>query len=171
MSPIFIIFSLVAIAMLIVSSVLKSIRRKKENLFLRLSLQGTQNNLTFCSQEILQNKVIGIDGIHRKIMIVEKIKKNYNYSVISLDEVQNCELVTTSGVFPNDIKKTEKDNTTQAVELLFEFKDHARPASIIFYNGLVNSKKEFFLLKAKAAYWNVMLSKLLTRQATANAAA
>ena len=53
----------------------KKNRKKKENLFLQLSREGTANNLIFCSQEILQNKVIGIDGIHRKIMILEKMQE------------------------------------------------------------------------------------------------
>jgi hypothetical protein len=168
MSPIFITFILFSIAVLIFGSLtffIKNDKEKKENLFLRLSREGTANNLTFCSQEILQNKVIGIDGIHRKIMILERIKNKYNCSVISLDEVQYCELISTHGcINAGDLKRYEAKKKLDAIELQFEFKNQAQPASIIFYDSLINSKKELALLKAKAEYWSVMLSKMLNRQ-------
>ncbi len=129
-------------------------RRKKENLCFHLSREGAANNLIFCSQEILQNKVIGIDGIHRKIMILEKIRNRYDCSVICLDEVQTCELV---------------EKNFRAIGLQFEFKKHSQPASIIFYDSLINSKRELELLKAKAEYWSVMLSKMLIANVRARA--
>ncbi len=148
----------------------KNPKKKKEDLFLQLSWEGTANNLIFCSQEILQNKVIGIDGIHRKIMIVEKTRDTYNCSIISLDEVEHCELVKSCGSLnPANLKNFEIEKNLHAIELQFEFKNHSQPASITFYNSLINSRKEFDLLKAKAEFWSVMLSKLITIQVQARA--
>jgi len=173
MLPIFVTFILFAVAVLIFGSLTfftKTDKKKRKNLFLRLSQEGTANNLTFCSQEILQNKVIGIDGIHRKIMILEKINDTYNCSVISLDEVQNCELITRFGSLNAcNLKRFELEKKPDAIELRFEFKNQAQHASIMFYNSLINSKRELVLLKAKAEYWSVMLSKMLTRQVRARA--
>jgi len=166
MSAIFITFILFSIAVLIFGSLtffIKNDKKKRETLFLRLSQEGTANNLTFCSQEILQNKVIGIDGIRRRIMILERIKNKYNCSVISLDEVQNCEVVTNSGfINAGSLKRYNTGKKLDAIELQFKFKNQAQPASIIFCDGLINSKKELALLKAKAEYWSVMLSKMLS---------
>ena len=97
MSPITIIFTLLIVTSVLfrsISFLSRRSRKKKEGPFLQLSREGAANNLIFCSQEMLQNKVIGIDGIHRKILIVEKIKNKYNSSLISLNEVQNCKLIT-----------------------------------------------------------------------------
>lgn len=168
MSPVFVtLILLTAVASLFyfLNYFSNSDRKKKENLFLQLSKEGTSNNLVFCSQEILQNKVIGIDGIHRKIMILEKIKNNYNYSVISLDEVEHCELVKSCGsLHVANLKKFDIEKKREAIELQFEFKNHTQPASIKFYDSFVNSKREFELLKAKAEYWSTMFSKMLTHQ-------
>ncbi len=140
-------------------------QKKKENLFLRLSQEGTANSLVFCSQEILQNKVIGIDGVHRKIMILEKIRNKYDYSIISLDEVQHCGILTSCGsVNLSSLKRFDEENNPYAIELQFEFKNHAQPASIIFYDSMVNAKRELAFLKAKAEYWKVMFSKMLTSE-------
>jgi hypothetical protein len=172
MYPIYLTFAIAIFLILLFKSFLffyKNDRKKKINLFRRLSHEGTANNLTFCSQEILQNKVIGIDGIRRKIMILEKTNKKYNYSIISLDEVQNCELIKNCGSITNNLRKLEREKNLHAIGLQFEFKNQIQPASIIFYDSLVNSRRELVLLKAKAEYWSQMLSKLLIRQVTARA--
>ena len=173
MTPIFTIFILIASATLFfgfLSFFIKNEKKNKEKLFIRLSQEGTANNLTFCSQEILQNKVIGIDGIHRKIMILERFKNSYNCSIICLDEVQHCELVTNGGVLnTGNLRKFDIEKNQAAIELQFEFKNHAQTASIKFYDSLSNSKKELALLKAKAEFWSVMLSKMLNRQVSVRA--
>ncbi len=140
-------------------------KRRKENLFRNLGRQGADNNLTFCSQEILQNKVIGIDGIHRKIMILEKKKDGYYSSIISLDEVHDCQLVTRSGSLnSSNFEKLSSLNRPATLELQFDFNNHAQPVFITFSNGIINSKREFAFLKAKAEFWCTMFSKMLNSQ-------
>ena len=167
MSPITIIFILLTFTLLIFRSasfLSKWAKKKKESPFLQLSREGAANNLIFCSQEMLQNKVIGIDGIHRKILILEKIKNTYNSSLISLNEVQNCKLITKYKTLETgNSEKSEAKKNLFAIELQFEFRNRAKTASIMFYDGLINSQKELVLLKAKAEYWSVMFSKMITR--------
>jgi hypothetical protein len=140
-------------------------KRRIINLVRKLNREGAANNLTFCSQEILQNKVIGIDGIHRKIMILEKKSDGYYSSIIYLDEVHDCQLVTKSGsINSGNLKKLGAANHPVTLELQFDFINHTQPTSIIFSNGIINSKKEFAFLKAKAEYWCIMFSKMLIPQ-------
>ncbi|MEO6221499.1 MAG: hypothetical protein ABIO81_13785 [Ginsengibacter sp.] len=168
MSPVFIIYILFITTTFIFSALnffTGTIQKKKENLCLHLNLEGAAHNLIFCSQEILQDKIIGIDGIHRKIMILEKIKKKHHCYIISLDEVQNCELITSGGYLNAvNLKRFGIEENPDAVELQFDFKNYAQPVSIMFYDSLVNSKKELEFLRAKAEYWRVMFSKMLTIQ-------
>jgi hypothetical protein len=168
MTTFYVIFTLafaVALFFRSVPYIFKNEKKEKQNLCLRLSEEGTANNLVFCSQEIFHNMVIGFDGIHRKIMMLEKSENDYNCSVINLDEVQNCELFTNCFAQHKDRgHTTQPENDLQAIELHFEFKNHAQPASIIFYDSLRNSKRELLFLKAKAEYWSEMFSKMLTRQ-------
>jgi|SRR6185312_1095714 len=140
-------------------------KRRMENLVRKLNSAGAASQLTFCSQEILHNKAIGIDGIHRKIMILEKKKEGYYSSIIALDEVHDCQLVTKSdSINSSNLKKLGTANHAATLELQFEFNNHTQPASIIFSNGIFNSKREFDFLKAKAEYWCVMFSKMLHPQ-------
>ncbi len=140
-------------------------KKKKEYLLRKLYREGAANDLIFCSQDILQNKVMGIDGIHRKIMILEKTKNTYQCSTISLNEVHNCHLVThPSSLTKNQNNQSGSGPRATTLELLFEFNNHSQPASIIFSNGLIASTSEFDFLKAKAAYWCSMFSKMLNSQ-------
>lgn len=168
MTTFYVIFTLVfgvALFFRLVPYIFHNEKKEKQNLCLRLSQEGTANDLVFCSQEIFHHMVIGFDGIHRKIMMLEKSEKQYNCSVISLDEVQNCELITNRGDYEDDNGyHKQADKELQAIELHFQFKNHAQPASIIFYDSLRNSKRELFLLKAKAEYWSEMFSKMITQQ-------
>ncbi len=136
-------------------------RRKKEKICRLLSREGDAHGLIFCSQEVLDNKVIGFDGIHRKIMVIEQNRHKYHSSIISLDEVQQCQLVTPEGVV-NPANRNKVDN--DALELRFQFSNSQQSASIRFTNGFVNSKRELALLRAKAEYWCVMFSKMLNTQ-------
>ena len=103
-------------------------------------------------------------------MILERIKNSYNCSIICLDEVQHCELVTSTGILnAGNLRQFDIEKNQAAIELQFEFKNQAQPASIKFYDSLLNSKKELTLLKAKAEYWSVMLSKMLNRQVSVRA--
>lgn len=169
MPPIFFLLLAISLCSIVFIVFTKNEKKKIQRLFLHLSKEGTNYGLVFCSQEMLQNKVIGIDGIHRKIMILERNKHRFNCSIINLDEVQQCELVKNCGSLHKENIKNFNGNNLNAIELQFEFKNHAEPASIIFYDSLKNSKKELALLKAKAEFWSTMLSKMLTRQASVRA--
>jgi hypothetical protein len=145
-------------------------KKKKMKLLGCLSREGAANNLIFCSQEIFQNRVIGIDGIHRKIMVVEEKDHSFKSSIISLDEVSDCELVTNSGLLKRSLLKNVDSATDNAsVEIRFQFNNRARPAFVRFGNGLINSRTELEFLNAKAAYWCVMFSKMLVRGIEARA--
>lgn len=168
MIAISVIFAIAFIATLPFRSIpffIVSEKKEKERLCLRLSQEGTAKDLIFCSQEIFHDRVIGFDGIHRKIMMLEKSENQYNCSVISLDEVQNCELIKGSEDNQRSYDYNPKhENELQEIKLRFEFKNHSQPASIIFYNSIKNSKRELLLLQAKAEYWSQMFSKMLTNE-------
>ena len=147
-----------------------SAKREKEKLFSRLSKEGDTNGLTFCSQEFLVNKLIGIDGIHRKILILEKDKTGYTSSIISLDEINHCQVVTNEDEVACSNFKTFSDQIKSIVlELRFEFNNSHETASIFFAKGLNTSKRELILLRAKAEFWSVMFSKMLANHVSVRA--
>jgi len=86
------------------------------------------------------------------VVVLEKVDRKYKTSVWSLDEVESCELKKSFSLSKNLNK----------IELQFGFKNNSTPAYVTFYDQFVNSKREIVLLKAKAEYWSLMLSKMLS---------
>ena len=145
-------------------------KRKKEKLFFALSKEGDANGLTFCSQEMLEDKLIGVDGIHRKIMILERNKSHYDSSIISLDDVHHCQVLSNEDELRCSNFKTFSEQIKSVVlELRFEFNNSHETASIIFAKGLNTSKRELELLHVKAEFWSVMFSKMLTNHISVRA--
>lgn len=144
--------------------------RKKNKLCLRLSKEGASKGLIFCSQEVLANTVIGIDGIHRKILVLERKAHHYHSTVISLEEVHHCQVFSNEGLVRRKNFKTLSEHLKSVVlELRFEFNNSHETASIIFAKGLNTSKRELELLHAKAEFWSVMFSKMLTNHISVRA--
>lgn len=165
---IFIIFTTGLLFSISVSFISRFAKKKKEILVRRLCQEGADQNLIFCSQEIFENKVMGFDGIHRKIMILEKIKKTYRTSTIALDDVHDCRLISQQnlkkGFLEKQISKKSISARPERLELLFEFNDHSKPAFINFADNLINSNNDFEFLKAKAEFWCTIFSKMLNPQ-------
>ena len=72
------------ICLILVSINNKHRQKKASELLNHFSKLGTGNNLSFSSQEILENCIIGLDGIQRKLLILKKIDKD-EYDSILLD--------------------------------------------------------------------------------------
>ena len=80
MSTIIVAASLVSV-IIFISLILVSINNKQRQkrvteLLDHFSKLGTENNLSFSSQEILENCIIGLDGIQRKLLILKKIDEH-----------------------------------------------------------------------------------------------
>ena len=76
--------SVVAICFLLISIHNKHKREAMNNLLKHFSQLGTENNLSFSSQEMLNNCVLGLDGINRKILVVTKEDNFYGSFIIDL---------------------------------------------------------------------------------------
>jgi len=63
---------------------------------------GADKGLTFSSQEVLTEKIIGLDGLHHKLLIFEFNNSNAIMH-INLDDVKNWEILLSKMIL-KDIK-------------------------------------------------------------------
>lgn len=141
-----------------------NIKKKKTNgLLALLNEAATQYNLSFSSQEILKNRIIGVDGISRKLIIAEEQNDINAYDVIDLEEVKSCKMKRNYTTVNMGDKKTEEH--LSAIVLQFHFKNGKEAHSLPFYNDITNHIYEIAELENKAKDWEAMLSKMLTAQA------
>ena len=117
----------------------------------RFSKLGSAHNLSFTSQEVLTDKIIGLDGLNRKLLVVEEKDKEFHSYIIDLGKVKTCSV------------KKSMNNYSNHVSLEFYFKENEKPVSLCFYSSIVSSVYEAEALESKAKDWESMLSKLLIK--------
>ena len=154
--------SVVAICFLLISIHNKNKREAMNNLLKHFSQLGTENNMNFSSQEVLNNCVLGLDGVNRKILVVTREDGFYSSFVIDLNEVKSCTVKKLYGTIRvGDLKNHKLDQYLEKIVLHFEF--NRKPSvEIEFYNNSDNHIYETQDLEQKAKHWEAILSKMHT---------
>ena len=64
-------------------------RREKKQLLQRFHQAGQEAHLTFSCQELLRNQLFGLDGVHRKMLLIEKdaFKDSSGYTLAKNDTI------------------------------------------------------------------------------------
>ena len=160
-----IIGGIVVITSLLVYINKKHSKEKREKLLQRFSQLGSEYGLSFASQEILKERIIGLDGVQRKLLVLEEKDGQQSHYIIDLEEVKSCMVKKMFSNIPaGDARQRNTDDHLQAIALQFDFKDK-RPAIILpFYDSIANHVFEIAELQVKAKDWESILSKMLAKE-------
>ena len=106
---------IVAVIVLTVSAILillrvsnerKISRSRLKKLLLSFSQSAIQNKLSISGQEIINDNMIGLDAVNRKLLVVYKNNDNlFDNVVIDLNEVKQCSVESVSALFIMTIQK------------------------------------------------------------------
>src|SRR5688572_2735104 len=156
--------SIVLVCFLLVGIHNKQKRKAMDDLLKKISKIGSTHQLSFSSQELLHNSVLGLDGVHRKILFVTSENENYRSVMIDLDTVKNCTVKKTYGkIKAGDLKKQRLDQYVESIDLHFDLLNDST-SDVRFYQNLVNHTHEVALMEQKAKHWEAILSKMLRPQ-------
>ena len=142
----------------------KSARKRNKTLLKRLSKSGSEHGLSFSSQEILKNKIIGLDGLNQTLLIFE-FENADNVICINMQEVKNCtvEKKYDSIVIGNE-RKAKLEPHLRSIGIKFSFKNSREPISVSIYDNCINSIYEMQELEAKAKNWEKTLSGMISKE-------
>ena len=150
------------ICLILVSINNKHRQKKASELLNHFSKLGTENKLSFSSQEILENCIIGLDGIRRKLLILKKIDTDdYDPIFLDLNEVKKCSkknIYTRVNIGTN--KKERFENHLDKIVLDFDFIDNRQPVQILFFEPITNHIFAMSELEQKAKKWETILSQI-----------
>ena len=140
----------------------KNARKNKKMLLKWLSKSGSEHGLAFSSQEILKNKIIGLDGLNQTLLILE-FENADNIICIKMQEVKNCtvEKKYDSIVIGNE-RKAKPEPHLRSISINFSFKNSREPISVSIYDSCINSIYEMQELRAKARNWEKTLSGMIS---------
>lgn len=138
-------------------------QRKMKRLLDYFSRLGSKYNLTFSSQEVLRNCIIGLDGIQRKLLVLSGINQgSLTEYVIDLNEVSKCSVKRQYGsIQVNGLRKRRLEQYLERMTLNFKFLVEKQPADIQFFKQTENHISELPELEKRVEKWKVILSKML----------
>ena len=148
--------------------VLNNRDRKKITLELleRFSKLAMQNELSFSSQEVLDNALLGLDGIQRKVLFISRTGSfRYESVLIDLNEMKACSVKNVYKIVKlGSGSKVKVEQLMDRIVLEFERGDGGEPIEIIFFQQMVHHFSIMKELEQKAKNWQSILSKLITKQ-------
>ena len=150
------------ICLILVSMNNKHRQKTASELLNHFSKLGTENKLSFSSQEFLENCIIGLDGIQRKLLILKKIDKDeYDSILLDLNEVKKCSKKNIyTRVNIGTSKKERFENHLDKIVLDFDFIDNRQPVQISFFEPITNHVFAMLELEQKAKKWETILSQI-----------
>lgn len=130
---------------------------------------GAGEGLNFSSQEILKDKIIGLDGVNQRLLIFDFQNTN-QVTNIQLADVKECSIKKEyeSINFGNN-KKADIEQQLRTIAIKFSFRHKTGFFSLSFYDSMLHSVYEIAELEAKAKHWETILSKLILKDSKATA--
>jgi len=152
--------SLAAICFFLVSIHNKHKREAMNQLLSHFNYLGIQHNLSFSSQEALKDCMLGLDGIHRKMLVVTREDGVFDSFIIDLTQIKNCSVKRVYGTIKaGDLKSRKLEQYLEKIVLHFDLKN--KPAvEIVFYKHFDNHIYEIMEMDQKAKAWETVLSKM-----------
>lgn len=133
-----------------------------ENRLQLFSKLGSDNNLRFTSQEILDHCIIGLDGPSKKLAFLISRKLDNYWKLIDLTELKNCEVKI---IFKNEnslhLKKRVLNKKPQKIVLEYELKNSTKLFQIPFFDVRINKIYEKPELEKKAWHWKAILTQMI----------
>jgi hypothetical protein len=133
--------------------------------YLQLSELGSKFNLSFSSHLVLGNKIIGLDGANKRLLVSE-INNGYSKSyIIELDKVNTISVKKSyNSIKPGELNKRRFEEFLKSIHLQFEFADEAEKILLPFYENETDNIRELPRLERNAKNWQLILSKMIGSQ-------
>ena len=129
--------------------------------YLQLSQLGSKFSLSFSSHDVLGNLIMGLDGIRRKLLILESASGFREPFIIHLDEAKSITVKKIyCGIQAGALKSRRIDEFLKSIQLQFEFGNGKENIVLPFYERKTDSISDIPALERKVKSWQMMLSKI-----------
>jgi len=137
------------------------IKEAPKDKYSQMSELGSRLNLAFSSHTSLNNKTIALDGIKRKLLVMDNNNTVNPHCIIDLNDVKSISIKKTyRPIKPGGLTKRGVDEFLEAIYLQFEHKE--KTVAVPFYEVGKNSFYDLAKLERNARTWQMILSKMIT---------
>ena len=138
----------------------QKLKRTMDYLIDHFSRLAMEHNLNLSGQQLLRDAVMGMDGMHRKFILVRKRHHGIETMILDLDDIKSCSIKKHyGGISRGSLKTNALDHYLEKINLRLLL--HGKPPlELEFYNRNFNKLKELAPLETKARHWESLLSKM-----------
>ena len=129
----------------------------------QLSELGSKFNLSFTSHLALGNKLIGLDGI-RKCLLVCETDNGLNQSyIIELNEVGGVSIKKSYGsIASGELKNKTFEEFLKSIDLQFEYNNNKEARILRFYDCEKDDPRNLPVLERNAKNWQMIFCKMIS---------
>jgi hypothetical protein len=132
------------------------------NKFSLLSELGFKLDLSFSSQMSVGNKVIALDGIKKKLLVLDTSDETKQHFIIHLDRVKSIAVKKKyCSIKAGDLKRKEFEEFLETIFLHFEYREGSKTVDLHFYERGKNRFSDVVMLERNARNWQLILSKMI----------
>lgn len=137
-------------------------KKAADMLLSQLSKSGSEHNLSFSSQELLNGSILGLDAIRLKLLVLKQGDEDLcEWNIIDLKMVKDCSVNKIYKHFYGGNSKGKKvENYLDKIVLHVEFRDNRESSEINFYRHVSNNIYEMPELEHKAKKWESLLLQI-----------
>lgn len=132
------------------------------NRYFEISELGSKLDLSFSSHMSLGNKIIALDGIKKKLLVLDNSDPVNLNCIIDLNEVKAITVKKNySSIKPGELQEKRFEEFLESICLRFEYKDEKKSFSLPFYEFGKNNAYDLAMLERNAGNWQMILSKMI----------
>lgn len=136
-------------------------RHQAKLLLSRLSKLAEEQGLVLSSQDVFSRVAIGLDGIHRKLLVAERVGDHVAETfVIDLHEVRSCSVIKKYRSDISPIFQLYPAGILETVSLRFDWTNEKPSTCVNLYSHLHDHQFVAAGLERRAEDWKAVLSKL-----------
>jgi hypothetical protein len=115
-----------------------------------------ENNLKFSKKERLNDFVIGLENVRKKLFVFKKVNDNYELLIVDLKEIKSC---CKRKIYKSVVTENRNKETRDLDKIIIEFENTTgdERLQVPFYESIQNKQVEILELEHKAEEWESFL--------------
>jgi len=139
----------------------KKMKRRAKSILTELRSLAIQAELSLSAEEVWRYGALGIDGIEKKLLYLDKFNGEAASHVIELAEIENCTLnVVYRNIDAGDLEYRSIDEFIRTMALRIEHTNLQPGIDIHFYNSRFDLVTDLPELRSKAYRWKRIITQL-----------
>jgi hypothetical protein len=137
-------------------------KEKMSDLVHRFDILEKEYNLNIYKKEILQDFIVGLDKLRKKLFIFKKALDKYDFMIVNIKDLKFCskkKIYNSSMV--QSTRNRRPDKYLDKIVLEFDYTSGNETIRVVYYDSMINNATEISDLDKRADEWERELAEMI----------